>query len=184
MDDFVSSFLSQPSWPNTSALPWDDGILVSQINSLLGNSVDADQEDRKNPPSNVNEIAAAEDFDMHGFDGTCIRSSHVNEVAVCDCNTTFDSAMPPESLTISSSIERDFTAFPPALSDAQSVVSVSDTWYSNVPSFIGFQSAECDGNILNGTCLESGNFTHLDSVATALLNPIVRIEIMVGIWNF
>ncbi|XP_074566992.1 uncharacterized protein LOC141823603 [Curcuma longa] len=188
MDDFISSFLSQPSWPDTSLLPWDGGILVSQINSLLGDSVDADQEDRKNPPSHVNEIAAAEDFfDMHGYDGTCIRSSHVNEVVVCDCNTAFKSAMPPESLTISSAIERDFKdlpSFPPPLSDAQSVVSVSDTWYSNVSSCmkqenlhgIGFQGAECDGDILNGTCLENGNFTHLDSAATVLLDPTDNVD--------
>ncbi|XP_074556846.1 uncharacterized protein LOC141812746 [Curcuma longa] len=177
MDDFISSFLSQPSWPDTSVLPWDGGILVSQINSLLGDSVGADQDGRKNPPSHANEIAAAEDFfDMHGYDGTCIRSSHVNEVVVCDCNTAFKSAMPPESLTISSAIERDFKDLPS--------FPHPDTWYSNVSSFmkqenlhgIGYQGAECDGDILNGTCLENGNFTHLDSAATVLLDPTDNVD--------
>ncbi|KAG6497766.1 hypothetical protein ZIOFF_045672 [Zingiber officinale] len=114
---------------------------------------------------------------MHGYDGTCIRSSHVNEVAVGDCNTTFKSAMPPDSLTISTSIERDYftdlPSFPPPLSDA---LSVSDTWHSNVSSFmkqenllgIGFQGAECEGDILNGTCLES--------VATGLLDPTDNVD--------
>ncbi|KAG6518488.1 hypothetical protein ZIOFF_021963 [Zingiber officinale] len=215
MDNFISPFLSQPSWPDNSVLPWD-GVVVSQINSLLADSFDAYQEEKKNPSplmvssshvngipvaedylfevygedmknncswmvtsSHVDEIATDEDFNKHAQDGTCVLNSHVNEVVVPDCNTTIESVLSPCSLPISSSIERDFTklpSFPP--------FSNPTTWYSNVSSFIehghfhgiGFQGAECDSNVLNKTCFENGHFTHLDSVATASLNPTDNLE--------
>ncbi|XP_074588491.1 uncharacterized protein LOC141844347 isoform X2 [Curcuma longa] len=215
MDDFFSPFLSQLSWPDNSVLPWD-GVVVSQINSLLTDSFDGYQEEKKNASplmvssshvngipvaedylfevygedrkpncswmltsSHVNEIETDEDFNKHGQDGICVLSSPVNEVVVPDCNTAIGSVLSPCSLPISSSIERDFTKLPsfPPLSDPT-------TWYSNVSSFIeqghfhgiGFQGAESRNNVLNKTCFENGHFTHLDSAATASLNPTDNLE--------
>lgn len=99
MDDFISPFLSQPSWPDNSVLPWD-GVVASQINGLLADSFDAFQEEKNNPSpllvssSHVNGIPMAENylFEVYGEDrkNNCswmVTSNHVDEIATDeDCN--------------------------------------------------------------------------------------------------